>query len=104
MVLSVNTNPGAMIALQELTATNKRLDMTQLRITTGLKINGPKDDASTFAIAQNMRGDIAGIQAVKIALAAGESTANVAIRGGQGHRRSVDRDEGESRAGQPVRP
>ena len=83
MVLSVNTNAGAMIALQELTATNKRLDMTQLRITTGLKINGPKDDAATFAIAQNMRGDIAGIQAVKIALASGESTANVAITGGK---------------------
>ncbi|MBC8242032.1 MAG: flagellin, partial [Alphaproteobacteria bacterium] len=56
MVLSINTNIGAMIALQHLNATNGRLEATQLRITTGLRINGPKDDASTYAIAQNMRG------------------------------------------------
>ena len=80
---SVNTNPGAFIALQNLSATNRALDTTQLRITTGLKVNGPKDDASTFAIAQNMRGDIAGMQSVKTALAAGESTINVAITGGK---------------------
>ena len=80
---SVNTNPGAFIALQNLSSTNKSLETTQLRITTGLRVNGPKDDASTFAIAQNMRGSIAGLQSVKIALAGGESTVNVAITGGK---------------------
>jgi flagellin len=83
MVLSVNTNPGAMIALQNLNKTNKMLDKTQLHITTGLKVNGPKDDASTYAIAQNMRGDISGFQAVKTALAGGESAVNVAITAGK---------------------
>ena len=72
-----------MIALQNLNKTTNALEITQLRITTGLKINGPKDDAPTFAIAQNMRGDIGGIQAVKAALATGESTANVAISAGK---------------------
>ena len=56
MVMSVNTNPGAMIALQNLSKTNKMLEQTQLRVTTGLRVNGPKDNAATFAIAQNMRG------------------------------------------------
>lgn len=79
MVLSVNTNVGSMVALQNLNITNKALERTQLRITTGLKINGPKDDAATYAIAQNMRGDISSFRAVKIALAAGVSTVNVAI-------------------------
>ena len=65
MVMSVNTNPGAMIALQSLTKTTNMLETTQFRITTGLRVNGPKDDAATFAIAQNMRGDIAGMSAVK---------------------------------------
>ena len=83
MVLSINTNPGAMVALQSLNKTNRHLDVTQLRITTGFRVNGPKDDASTFAIAQRMRGDIAGIQAVKIALSTGESTVNVAITAGK---------------------
>jgi len=79
MVLSINTNLGAMVALQNLNITNKKLERTQLNITTGLKVNGPKDDASTYAIAQNMRGDIKGMMAVKTAIAGGESTVNVAI-------------------------
>ena len=83
MSMSINTNVGAMIALQNLNRSNDELEKTQLKITTGLKINGPKDDASTYAIAQRMRGDIAGMQAVKIALAAGESTLNVAITAGK---------------------
>ena len=80
-MLSVNTNQGAMIALQNLNSTNRMLEQTQLNITTGLKVNGPKDDASTYAIAQNMRGDINGMIAVKTAIAGGESTVNVAIEG-----------------------
>jgi flagellin len=62
-----------MLALQSLSKRNRFLEMTQLWITTGmptrLRVNGPKDDAATFAIAQNMRGDIAGMGAVKAARA-----------------------------------
>ena len=83
MGLSVQTNVGAMVALQQLNITNRKLEQTQLHITTGFRINGPKDDASTFAIAQNMRGDIAGLGAVKTALANGEATLNVAIEAGK---------------------
>lgn len=83
MGLSVNTNVGALVALQNLNATNKRLDRTQLNITTGLKVNGPKDDASTFAIAQAMRGQVSGMSALKGALSTGESFVNVAITAGQ---------------------
>ena len=83
MVLSINTNAGAMSALRNLTASTDLLEVTQLRVTTGFKVNGPKDDASTFAIATNLRGDISGTEAVKIALAAGESTLNVAIEAGK---------------------
>ena len=83
MVLSVNTNQGAFLALQNLTKTTRELEVTQLRVTTGLRINGPKDDASTFAIANTLRGEIAGNQALKIALANGESVSNVAIEAGK---------------------
>ena len=83
MAFSVNTNVGAMVALQNLNITGAALEKTQLRITTGLKINGPKDDASTFAIAQNMRGDIAGMNAVKTALANGDATVGVAVQAGK---------------------
>jgi flagellin len=83
MALSVNTNVGAMVALQNLNKTTSMLEKTQLRVTTGLKVNGPKDDASTFAIAQTLRGEIAGVKAVKSALANGESIVNVAVSGGK---------------------
>ena len=83
MVLSINTNAGAMAALRNLTTSTNDLEKTQLRVTTGFKVNGPKDDASTFAIANNLRGDISGTEAVKGALAAGESTVNVAIEAGK---------------------
>ncbi|MBT4710009.1 MAG: flagellin [Alphaproteobacteria bacterium] len=82
MAMSVNTNPGAMIALQSLTKTTNMLQTTQFRITTGLRVNGPKDDAATFAIAQNMRGDIAGMSAVKTNLSLGQSVTSVAIDAG----------------------
>ena len=49
---------------------------------TGLRVNGPKDDAATFAIAQNMRGDIAGINVLKATMGLGPSTDSVAIHAG----------------------
>ena len=83
MAMSINTNAGAMIALQSLSATTRSLETTQMRVTTGLRVAGPKDDAATFAIAQNMRGDIAGMGAVKTNLALGQSITNVAIDAGK---------------------
>ncbi len=81
--LSINTNPAAFVALQQLNKTSKALNQTQLRITSGLKVNGPKDDSSTFQISTRLRGDISGVNAVKIALANGDSTVNVAITAGK---------------------
>ena len=83
MTFSINTNVGAFVALQNLTKTTNELGTTQLRITTGLRVNGPKDDASNFAIATRLRGDIKGIESVKIALATGDSIVNTAIQAGK---------------------
>ena len=80
---SVNTNVSSFIALQNLTQTIKRPNKTQLNITTGFRINGPKDDATTFVIAQNQRGNIAGFTAVKIAPSSGEAAVDVAITAGK---------------------
>ncbi len=81
--LSIQTNSGANIALQQLSINNAALERTQLRITTGLKVPGPKEDAASFQIATRLRGDIAGINAVKTALATGEATVNVAVSAGE---------------------
>lgn len=82
-MLSVNTNTGAMVALQQLNATNRELTEVQTRINTGLKVAGPKDDGAVYAIAQNMRGEIAGFEAVKTALDNAVSVVDVGLAAGQ---------------------
>jgi flagellin len=82
-MLSVNTNTGAMIALQYLNKTEKDLQTTQTHINTGLKVATAKDDGATFAIAQNMRGNVSGYQAVSDSLNRGVSTVDVALSAGQ---------------------
>ena len=82
-MLSVNTNSGAMVALQSLSQTESSLQNTQNQISTGLKVASAKDNGATFAIAQNMRGDVAGYQAVTDSLNRGLSTIDVAVSAGQ---------------------
>ena len=77
----LNTNAGAMLALQALRKTSGQLAVSTLRITTGLKVNGPQDDPATFAIAQNLRAEIASVAAVRTTLSLGQSTVDVAIDG-----------------------
>lgn len=79
MYASVNTNAGALIALQNLNATNSELSQVQNRINTGKKVNNAKDNGATWSIAQNQRSDIASLDAVKESLARGQSTIDVAM-------------------------
>jgi flagellin len=83
MSFSVNTNTNALAALETLNLTQQSLTTTQRRISTGLKVAGAADDASTFAIAQGQRGDIAGFQSISNSLALGSATVNVALQGAQ---------------------
>jgi len=82
-MLSVNTNTGAMIALEYLNQTQGQMAQTQNAINTGLKVSSAKDDGATYAIAQNMRGDVAGYQAVTDSLNRGMSAVDVATSAGQ---------------------
>jgi flagellin len=81
--MSVNTNVGAMIALQNLNTTNKQLEMTQNRVNTGYKVATAKDNGAIFAIAQTMRSEVGGLNAVKTALDNAVSTVDVALSAGQ---------------------
>ena len=82
-MLSVNTNQGALTALQYLNQTESSLSVTENQISTGLKVATAKDDGSTFAIAQNMRGDVAGYAAVTDSINRGVSSVDVALSAGQ---------------------
>ena len=83
MPFSVNNNASASAALQQLNLTNRALSGVQAHINSGFKIATAKDNASTFAIAQGMRGDIAGLKTVSDSLALGLSTVNVALSAAQ---------------------
>lgn len=83
MSFSVNTNNGAMTALQYLTQTEAGLAQTENQVSTGLKVATAKDNGATFAIAQNMRGDVAAYSAVSDSLSRGMSSLDVAMSAGQ---------------------
>ena len=79
---SVNTNAGAMIALQNLNATNKDLNVVSGRINTGLKIATAKDNGAIWAIAQNQRAESSSLNSVISSLNRGQSVAEVAMSAG----------------------
>jgi flagellin len=54
-VISINTNAAATQAVQALAAASGEVQAAQQRVATGLKVKSAKDDAATYAIAQNMR-------------------------------------------------
>jgi len=90
MAFSVNTNAGALDALRVLNGTNADLSTTQGRINTGLEVAGAQDNAAIFSIAQRLRADVAGLNAVQgsldnalsaldVGLAAGEAASDLLI-------------------------
>jgi flagellin len=83
MANSVNTNNGALIALQNLNATNAQLATTQTRINTGLKVASAKDNGAIWAIAQGQRAEISALTAVKSSLDRGTSAVDVSLAAGE---------------------
>ena len=83
MANSINTNYGALIALQNLNATNKALETTQNRVNTGLKIANAKDNGAIWAIAQSQTADMKAMDAVKNSIQKGQSLADVAMAAGE---------------------
>ena len=83
MSFSVNTNAGAMTALQYLNQTQGQLNKTQNAINSGLKVASAKDDGAIYAIAQNQRGAVAGYASVINSLNNGSSAIDVALSAGQ---------------------
>ncbi|KAA5802224.1 flagellin [Alkalicaulis satelles] len=80
---TINTNPGAMIALQNLNKTNSELMQVQNRINTGLAVSSAKDNGGIYAIAQNMRAEVGGLRAVNQSLDLAVSVTDVALAAGE---------------------
>lgn len=75
---SILTNSSALTALQNLASTNKALETTQNRISTGLRINEAADNASYWSIATSMKSDNKANSAVQDALGLGAGKVDTA--------------------------
>ena len=83
MTTSVHTNTSALIALQNLNRTNDQLAATQSRVNTGLKVQGAKDNAAVWAVAQGQRADRGSLEAVTTSLKRATSIADVSLAAGE---------------------
>lgn len=75
---SIMTNSAAMTALQTLTSTNKMLDTTQGRISTGYRVAEASDNAAYWSIATTMRSDNKALSTVQDSLGLGAAMVDVA--------------------------
>jgi flagellin len=80
-VFSVNNNVGVLQALAALNSASSQLAATETRVSTGLAVATPKDDGATFAIAQNMRSEAGGWQAVAQNISRAQAITDVAATG-----------------------
>lgn len=80
-MISVLTNPPAMTALRNLAGIQTAKDTVQNHVSTGLRVTGAVEDASNFAIAQGIRSDLRGIDAVIKGLNNAKGVAQVGIAG-----------------------
>ncbi len=78
---SIMTNPSAMTALRSLQATNKELQATQNRISTGLEVETASDNAAYWSIATTMRSDNKALSTVQDALGLGAAKIDTTYTG-----------------------
>ena len=80
-MMSIKTNASAMTALASLQATNKNLETTQNRISTGYRVSSASDNAAYWSIATTMRSDNKAISTVLDALGLGAAKVDTAYTG-----------------------
>jgi flagellin len=80
---SVNTNYGALVALQSLNQTTRDLAEVQNRVNTGLKVASAKDNGAVFAIAEGQRARVASLGAVNDGIDRATSVIDVGLSAGE---------------------
>ncbi len=75
---SIMTNASALTALQSLSVTNKNLETTQSRISTGYRVSTASDNAAYWSIATTMRSDRSSLSVVQDALGLGAGKVDTA--------------------------
>jgi flagellin len=75
---SILTNVAAMSALQTLRAINSKMEETQARVASGMRVGTASDNAAYWSIATTMRSDNKALSAVEDALGLGAAKIDVA--------------------------
>ncbi len=83
MVNNVTTNPGALVALQNLNRVSDQLAEVQRRVSTGKQVSSAKDNPAIYALAQQQRAELASIEPVQQGLRVGQSSVDVALAAGE---------------------
>ncbi len=68
-----------MVALQSLNRTNEDMQTVQKRISTGFRVADAKDDGAAFAVAQRIRGDVAGLTTANEQLGSAKGLLNTTL-------------------------
>lgn len=84
MVNNVSTNPGALVALQNLNRISDQLNEVQRRVSTGKQVSSARDNPALYALAQKQRAELGSIEAVQQGLRIGASAVDVAVAAGEG--------------------
>ncbi len=71
MSTSINTNVGAMMAQASLRTSGAQLNAASKKVQTGYRVADAMDDASTFSVAQGIRGNLQAYQSVQQSLTNG---------------------------------
>jgi flagellin len=98
-MISVNTNQGAMVALQTLNRTSAQMDKTQNAIATGLKVSSAKDNGALFAIANKMRSDVGAYDRVRESVDRAASILDTGIAAGESIMELLNEMKGKALAG-----
>ena len=94
MANSINTNSGALVALQSLNATSRDLATVQNRVNTGLKVSSAKDNGAIFAIASGLRAEQGALDSVKNSIQRGQSVIDVALAAGDTITKALEEQKG----------
>jgi flagellin len=98
-MISVNTNEGAMVALQTLNRTNSQMAKSQNAIATGLKVASAKDNGALFAIANKMRSDVGAYDRVRESADRAASILDTGIAAGESIMELLNEMKGKALAG-----
>jgi flagellin len=98
-MLSVNTNKGAMVALQTLSKANSDLNKAQNAVSTGLKVATAKDNSAIWAIANKMGSDVGAYDRVRESTDRAASILDTAIAAGESIMEVLDEMRGKALAG-----